>query len=89
MGICISSASSEIQEKIEYGHENVVYYEEVDNSSDGIQRVGSLYSIQGSKLSNQDAGIIYQVCYFFPSKWTIITVGPVHVILVIVTSEKD
>ncbi|KAM7507554.1 hypothetical protein LguiA_018007 [Lonicera macranthoides] len=60
MGICISSASSEIQEKIEYGHENVVYYEEVDKSSDGIQRVGSLYSIQGSKLSNQDSGIIYQ-----------------------------
>ncbi|XP_071730353.1 LOW QUALITY PROTEIN: probable protein phosphatase 2C 72 [Rutidosis leptorrhynchoides] len=55
MGICISKASHEIHE-IDYGHENVIYYQE--NVSD--KKVGSLYTHQGSKGMNQDAAIIYQ-----------------------------
>ncbi|KAK9273949.1 hypothetical protein L1049_018761 [Liquidambar formosana] len=58
MGICISVASSEIHET-EDGNENVVYFEEgVD--SNGIRRVGSLYSKEGSKGLNQDVAILHQ-----------------------------
>ncbi|CAK9161860.1 unnamed protein product [Ilex paraguariensis] len=60
MGICISIVSSEIHET-DYGHENAVYYEET-NSFNETQRIGSVYSQQGSKGSNQDAAILYQGC---------------------------
>ncbi|KAA8525180.1 hypothetical protein F0562_006956 [Nyssa sinensis] len=59
MGICISTASSEIHET-DGGHENVVYYQETVSGNE-IQRLGSLCSQQGSKGSNQDAAILYQV----------------------------
>ncbi|XP_057466779.1 probable protein phosphatase 2C 72 [Actinidia eriantha] len=58
MGICISTASSEIHEAYDC-QENVVYYEETV-SIDEIQRLGSVYSQQGSKCSNQDSAILYQ-----------------------------
>ncbi|XP_059658911.1 probable protein phosphatase 2C 72 [Cornus florida] len=56
MGICISSASSEIQDS----HDNVVYCEESITTSNAIQRLGSLCSEQGSKGSNQDAATLHQ-----------------------------
>lgn len=59
MGICISTASAEIHE-VDYGHENVVYYHETDHDHSDAQRVGSLFSQQGSKGPNQDAAILYQ-----------------------------
>ncbi|KAF8407134.1 hypothetical protein HHK36_006259 [Tetracentron sinense] len=58
MGICISVASSEIQETT-VGDENVVFVEGT-LSSNGIPRLGSLHSQKGSKGSNQDAAILYQ-----------------------------
>lgn len=58
MGICISKASPEIHE-IDYGHENVIYYQ--DTISD--HKIGSLHTHQGSKGFNQDAAIIYQVSF--------------------------
>lgn len=61
MGICISTASSEIY-AIEHGPENVVYYEELNNTADGNQRLGSLHTQEGSKGLNQDCAIIYEVC---------------------------
>ncbi|GMI97954.1 hypothetical protein like AT5G26010 [Hibiscus trionum] len=61
MGICISIASSEIHDEAEehYCHENVLYLPE-NIDSFGIQRVGSLYSKQGTKGLNQDAAILFQ-----------------------------
>ncbi|KAE8664389.1 hypothetical protein F3Y22_tig00112800pilonHSYRG00104 [Hibiscus syriacus] len=61
MGICISVASSEIHDEAEehYSLENVVYLPE-NIGSFGIQRLGSLYSKQGSKGLDQDAAILYQ-----------------------------
>lgn len=61
MGICISTASSEIY-AVEHGPENVVYYEETNNTADGNQGLSSLHTQQGSKGLNQDCAIIYQVC---------------------------
>ncbi|XWS17658.1 hypothetical protein CRYUN_Cryun33cG0086500 [Craigia yunnanensis] len=58
MGICISVASSEIH-KAEDCRENVLCLAE-NIASIGIQRLGSLYSEQGSKGVNQDAAILYQ-----------------------------
>nr|XP_043629496.1 probable protein phosphatase 2C 61 isoform X1 [Erigeron canadensis] len=55
MGICISKASPEIHE-IDYGHENVIYYQHTVSD----QKIGSLHTHQGSKGFNQDAAIIYQ-----------------------------
>ncbi|KAD4178732.1 hypothetical protein E3N88_27323 [Mikania micrantha] len=55
MGICISKASPEIHE-IDYGHENVIYYQ--DTVCD--QKIGSIHTHQGSKGFNQDAAILYQ-----------------------------
>ena len=69
MGICISTASSEIHESLHEAseihvaydcQENVVYYEETV-SIDEMQRLGSVYSQQGSKCSNKDSAILYQV----------------------------
>ncbi|XP_058189140.1 probable protein phosphatase 2C 72 [Rhododendron vialii] len=58
MGICLSNASGEIHEKKD-SQENLVYYEEKISTSE-IQRLGSLYSHEGSKGLNQDAAIVYQ-----------------------------
>ncbi|XP_022731882.1 probable protein phosphatase 2C 72 [Durio zibethinus] len=58
MGICISVASSEIYEA-EDCQENVLYLAG-NTASIGIQKLGSLYSKQGSKGLNQDAAILYQ-----------------------------
>lgn len=58
MGICVSVASSEIHET-PVGHENLVYFQEGIHS-DGMQRHSSLYSKEGSKGLNQDAGILYE-----------------------------
>ncbi|KAL8195799.1 hypothetical protein R6Q57_025552 [Mikania cordata] len=55
MGICISKASPEIHE-IDYGHENVIYYQ--DTICD--QKIGSIHTHQGSKGFNQDSAILYQ-----------------------------
>ncbi|OIT38032.1 PREDICTED: probable protein phosphatase 2C 72 [Nicotiana attenuata] len=57
MGICISSESFGVH-AIDYGHENVVQYE--DNNNNGYQQIGSVYSHQGSKGLNQDSAILYQ-----------------------------
>lgn len=59
MGICISVASSEIH-KVEDGHENAIFFQQ-RNDSKAIQRVGSVYSKEGSKGLNQDSAILYQV----------------------------
>ena len=59
MGICISVASSEIHEA-EDCQENVLNSAE-NIASNRIQRLGSLYSKQGSKGLNQDAAILRQV----------------------------
>ncbi|XP_074335858.1 putative protein phosphatase 2C 72 [Apium graveolens] len=61
MGICISTSSysSEIYD-IDHGPENVVYYEEMKDATEGNQVLCSLHSQQGSKGINQDSGIIYQ-----------------------------
>lgn len=59
MGICISSASSGIHQA-EDGLENVRYLDE-NIASNGIERLGSLYSKEGSKRLNQDAAILHQV----------------------------
>ncbi|KAF3447506.1 hypothetical protein FNV43_RR12692 [Rhamnella rubrinervis] len=58
MGICISVASSEIH-KAEDGYENAIFFQQ-KNDSKGIQRVGSVYSKEGSKGLNQDSAILYQ-----------------------------
>ncbi|KAI3690665.1 hypothetical protein L2E82_48853 [Cichorium intybus] len=55
MGICISRASPEIHE-IDYGHENIIYYQHTLSD----QRIGSIHTHQGSKGFNQDAAIVYQ-----------------------------
>ncbi|KAL8101602.1 putative protein phosphatase 2C 72 [Apium graveolens] len=60
MGICISTASSDQIYALEHGPENVVYYEEINNIADGIQRLGSLHTQEGSKGLNQDCAIIYE-----------------------------
>ncbi|KAJ0090549.1 hypothetical protein Patl1_12995 [Pistacia atlantica] len=59
MGICISSASSEIhdQPEINKGHEDNVLFLEQNIVS---KKLGSLYSKQGSKGLNQDAAILCQ-----------------------------
>ncbi|XP_016507715.2 putative protein phosphatase 2C 72 [Nicotiana tabacum] len=57
MGICISSESFEIH-AINYGHANLVHYE--DNNNNGYQQIGSVYSQQGCKGLNQDSAILYQ-----------------------------
>jgi len=62
MGICISIGSPEIHET-EDCQENVVYYEEKIAAADETQRLGSICSHQGSRESNQDAAILYQVCH--------------------------
>ncbi|PWA54291.1 protein phosphatase 2C family protein [Artemisia annua] len=56
MGICISKASSHEIHDVDYGHENVIYYQ--DTITD--HKIGSLDTHQGSKGFNQDAAIIYQ-----------------------------
>ncbi|GJY93848.1 probable protein phosphatase 2C 72 [Tanacetum coccineum] len=56
MGICISKASSHEIHDVDYGHENVIYYQ--DTICD--HKIGSLHTHQGSKGFNQDAAIIYQ-----------------------------
>jgi hypothetical protein len=65
MGICISSASSEIHQADD-GLENVMHVQE-DIISHGIEKRGSLYSKEGSKGVNQDAAVVHQVgsCYLF------------------------
>lgn len=62
MGSCISSASFEIH-AVDYGHENLVYYQD-SNYTDEFQKLGSLFSHQGSKGLNQDAAILHQVWYY-------------------------
>lgn len=64
MGICLSNASGEIHEKKD-SQENLVYYEEKISTNE-IQRLGSLYSHEGSKGLNQDAAIVYEVSYLIP-----------------------
>ncbi|KAH8504455.1 hypothetical protein Peur_045995 [Populus x canadensis] len=58
MGICISSASSEIHQADD-GLENVMHVQE-DIVSHGIEKRGSLYSKEGSKGVNQDAAVVHQ-----------------------------
>ncbi|EEF45811.1 probable protein phosphatase 2C 72 [Ricinus communis] len=58
MGICISSASSEIHQA-EDEHENGVYLGE-NIAFNGVDGLGSLYSKEGSKKLNQDAAILHQ-----------------------------
>ncbi|KAE8700396.1 Detected protein of unknown function [Hibiscus syriacus] len=58
MGICISVASSEIHGDDDCHQNNHVFLAE--NASLGIQRLGSLYTKQGSKGLNQDAAILFQ-----------------------------
>ncbi|KAF5748301.1 protein phosphatase 2C 72 [Tripterygium wilfordii] len=60
MGICISSASSEIHgSEAQDDHENVTVFEgSVDPL--GAKRLGSVYSKQGSKGLNQDAAVLYE-----------------------------
>lgn len=60
MGICISVGSSQIH-KVEDSHENAIFYQQSANDSIGTQRLGSVYSKEGSKGLNQDAAILYQV----------------------------
>ncbi|KAJ6372892.1 hypothetical protein OIU76_027264 [Salix suchowensis] len=52
MGICISSASSEIHQADDGLEEQIV--------SHGIEKLGSLYSKEGSKGVNQDAAVLHQ-----------------------------
>ncbi|XP_009794190.1 putative protein phosphatase 2C 72 [Nicotiana tabacum] len=61
MGICISSESFEIH-AIDYGHENLVHYEDNNNNNGAncCQQIGSVYTQQGSKGLNQDSAILYQ-----------------------------
>ncbi|XP_039024253.1 probable protein phosphatase 2C 72 [Hibiscus syriacus] len=59
MGICISVASSEIHEDDDCHLNNLLFLAE-NIASLGIQRLGSLYTKQGSKGLNQDAAILYQ-----------------------------
>ncbi|CAK7353052.1 unnamed protein product [Dovyalis caffra] len=58
MGICISSAPSEIHQADD-GLENVMHIQE-NIVSHGIEKLCSLYSKEGSKGVNQDAAIIHQ-----------------------------
>lgn len=58
MGICISSASSEIHQADD-GLENVMHVQETIVSH-GIEKLGSLYSKEGSKGVNQDAAVLHQ-----------------------------
>ncbi|KAJ9183549.1 hypothetical protein P3X46_007389 [Hevea brasiliensis] len=60
MGICISSASSEMYQA-EDGIENVIYIEE-NTAFNGVKRLGSLYSRHGSKGVKQDAAVLHQGC---------------------------
>ncbi|KAE8714014.1 Detected protein of unknown function [Hibiscus syriacus] len=59
MGVCISVASSEIQEA-DVCHQDSVLFLAENVASLGIQGLGSLYTKQGSKGLNQDAAILYQ-----------------------------
>lgn len=61
MGICVSTASSEIHDQVDNGQENVTFVEG-NIVSHGVKKLCSLYSKQGSKGLNQDAGILCQVC---------------------------
>lgn len=65
MGICISVASSEIhnQAENENNHENVIFLGENIISHEVQKPAGSVFSRQGSKGLNQDAGILCQVLY--------------------------
>ncbi|XP_006355321.1 probable protein phosphatase 2C 72 [Solanum tuberosum] len=58
MGICISSASFEIQ-PVDFGNGNVVLYEDY-NINRYKQVIGSVFSEQGNKGINQDFAILYQ-----------------------------
>ncbi|KAJ6743481.1 PROTEIN PHOSPHATASE 2C 72-RELATED [Salix viminalis] len=57
MGICVSSASSEIHQADD-GLENVTHVQE-NTVSHGIEKLSSLYSKEGSKGVNQDAAIVH------------------------------
>ncbi|KAJ6698090.1 PROTEIN PHOSPHATASE 2C 72-RELATED [Salix purpurea] len=57
MGICVSSASSEIHQADD-GLENVTHVQE-NTVSHGIEKLSSLYSREGSKGVNQDAAIVH------------------------------
>ncbi|WCJ29568.1 Protein phosphatase 2C family protein [Euphorbia peplus] len=59
MGICISSASSEIHQAEEDALQNVIYFKDDCISSNGNQKLGSLYSKQGSKGLNQDSALLH------------------------------
>ncbi|KAL9443261.1 hypothetical protein AB3S75_016590 [Citrus x aurantiifolia] len=59
MGICVSTASSEIHDQVDNGQENVIFVEG-NIVSHGVKKLCSLYSKQGSKGLNQDAGILCQ-----------------------------
>ncbi|KAF9662335.1 hypothetical protein SADUNF_Sadunf18G0042200 [Salix dunnii] len=58
MGICISSASSEIHQADD-DLENVMHVQE-NIVSHGIEKLGSLYSKEGSKGVNQDTAVLHQ-----------------------------
>lgn len=62
MGNCISYPSSNILETKE-GCGDLVLCEE-NAVSNGILKLGSAFSQQGSKGLNQDAAIVYQVCFY-------------------------
>lgn len=64
MGICISTASTEIHDQPEISkvHEDNAIFVEQNDVSNEVKKPGSLYSKQGSKGPNQDAAILCQVC---------------------------
>lgn len=62
MGNCVSNPSSNILETKE-GYGDLVLCEE-NAVSNGILKLGSVFSQQGSKGLNQDAAIVYQVCFY-------------------------
>lgn len=58
MGICGSIQAREIHDD-SYGQENAVYY--TGFITNETQKIGSTYSLEGSKGLNQDSAILYQV----------------------------
>ncbi|XP_044463369.1 probable protein phosphatase 2C 72 isoform X2 [Mangifera indica] len=62
MGICISTASTEIHDQPEISkvHEDNAIFVEQNDVSNEVKKPGSLYSKQGSKGPNQDAAILCQ-----------------------------
>lgn len=86
MGHCFSlpSSSSEIHEENEHGDGNAVvcYGEEFGLDQDlPVHRLGSVCSLQGSKVLNQDNAVLYLVliilifCYFLVSIFLVFSIN--------------